>query len=350
MKNILFIKLGAIGDAIQAGAALLEFKTINPQVKIDWIIGSGIAPLFRNFDAIDQFIVISDAQIYRGHFFERLLALCRALYLILVKSGRYDEVFIGHSDSRYRLFSIPALLKNPILISKKLKIFSPSLSENRVSEYFHFLLNNQTSNLDVSSSLLKLGKALRMAQPNDTKDLEDAFSGVVVLVPGGSKNLLREDVLRRWPLDRYVQLANRLLIEGYRVVLVGGKDDAWVSPHFEGLRLTNCIGKTTLSELTYLLEFAAVIVSHDTGPLHLATLTNTPIVSLFGPTPASAVVPLNRVNIKILAADKSVTCAPCYDGKNYAPCSNPICMQSISIDQVLGFIKPYMQSKIDARH
>jgi len=150
-------------------------------------------------------------------------------------------------------------------------------------------------------------------------------------------------MLRRWPVERYAELAKKIIEDGHSVVLVGGKDDAWVLPHFRDIDVLNLIGKTSLKELLPIFDACQLIVSHDTGPLHMATLTKTPILALFGPTYASAVVPLERVSLCALEAIGSVACAPCYDGQNYASCDDPICMKSHSVEHVFASAKGLLQ-------
>ena len=110
----------------------------------------------------------------------------------------------------------------------------------------------------------------------------------IALAPGGARNPARDNPLRRWPLERYAELARLLTANGDAVLLTGGDDDAWVRagvrrrrrhrPHrarrrFRGSRRSS--------------RRCAAVVTHDSGPLHIARLVDAPVVGLFGPTAPS---------------------------------------------------------------
>ena len=160
----------------------------------------------------------------------------------------------------------------------------------------------------------------------------------------GARNLLRDDALRRWPLENYVALAAALLKAGHEVILAGGPDDTWASTSFTHLSVTDIIGKYSLLETLALLNSAAVTVTHDTGPLHLAGITSTAIVAIFGPTDPRGRLP-QRANTVALWGGEGFACRPCYDGRDYAPCLNNGCMQQITPAMVLGEIQTLLTAQ-----
>ncbi len=337
MKRILFIKLGAIGDVIQAAAAIDAFKLSNLGVQVDWVVGQSIAALLEKMAVADEVIPVPDQRLLTGPIFQRMRALLACWMQIAKKSQRYDAIYIAHTNWQYDLLALPAYIFNPHLIFQKHKRFFPALNEYRVSEYLKFLTGKTISAIESANILQKLGNHLLSSGQSQKSQFEQHDQKQsVVLVPGGSKNALRDDFLRRWPIERYVDLANLLINAGCEVVLVGANGDQWVKPYFEDVHVVDLIGKTSLLELVDVLNKASLIITHDTGPLHLATLTKTPLITLFGPTPSSAVAPIGRENLQIFTASPDIVCAPCYDGKNYADCNNPICMKSIPVDDVFA--------------
>lgn len=337
MKRILFIKLGAIGDVIQAAAAIDEFKLGKPGVQVEWVVGQSIAVLLEGMAVADSVIPVPDQALLTGSIFRRLKTLLTCWMNIARNIQRYDAIYIAHTNWQYDLLALPAYIFNPHLIFQKQKRFFPALNEYRVSEYLKFLAGKTIGAVESTNILQKLGNHLLSSGQSQKSQFEEHDQKQsVALVPGGSKNALRDDFLRRWPIERYVDLANLLINAGYEVVLVGANSDQWVRPYFENVHVVDLIGKTSLLELVDVLNKASLIITHDTGPLHLATLTKTPLITLFGPTPSSAVAPIRRENLQIFTASSDVFCAPCYDGKNYADCSNPICMKSIPVDDVFA--------------
>jgi ADP-heptose:LPS heptosyltransferase len=160
----------------------------------------------------------------------------------------------------------------------------------------------------------------------------------LILLNANSSDLIP---LRRWPAERYVELARRLL-EKYPEIFtafVGAPDEAAAAAELvRQVASTRCIslaGKTTLRELLVLYTLSEVLVTNDSGPAHFATLTPVHVVTLFGPeTPAlfAARTPRNTV------LWGNLLCSPCVNAYNnrQSPCRNNLCMQSITVDQVLA--------------
>src|SRR5262249_6596962 len=98
------------------------------------------------------------------------------------------------------------------------------------------------------------------------------------------------DYKRRWPLDSYRELIERILAElrGYTLVLIGAPEDvAYVAGLMRALpstpHLVDLCGAITLPELALLLQRSQLFIGNDSGPLHLAAAAGIPTVSFFGP-------------------------------------------------------------------
>jgi len=145
--------------------------------------------------------------------------------------------------------------------------------------------------------------------------------------------------LRRWPMERFEELARRCL-SAYPdcwIVLTGSPAEA---PAVESLarRIGNgrviCLaGHTTLRELVTLYGFSEVIVTNDSGPAHFAALTPIRILVLFGPETPELYGPLSPRGRAVSAA---LACSPCihvFNSRN-SPCTDNRCMKLISVDDV----------------
>jgi ADP-heptose:LPS heptosyltransferase len=147
--------------------------------------------------------------------------------------------------------------------------------------------------------------------------------------------------LRRWPTERYVELAKRLLEkfpESF-VAFTGAPNEAAAAARLvQQIGSNRCVsfaGKTTLRELLILYSHSRVLVTNDSGPAHFATLTPIHVVTMFGPeTPAlfGARTPRNTV----LWA--GIACSPCVSAYNnrQSSCRDNQCMQAITVDQVFA--------------
>ena len=159
---------------------------------------------------------------------------------------------------------------------------------------------------------------------------------------------MREDALRRWPAQRYRELAEQLLAAGYRVTLVGDASDAWVRSHFAGLDVRDEIGRHAIPATLGLLHAADLVIVHDTGILHMARLVGAPVIALFGPTPPARFL-VEAPDALALWGGADLACRPCYTGREYAACTNNLCIQRIEVAEVMRQAEGLIASRRLAR-
>lgn len=149
--------------------------------------------------------------------------------------------------------------------------------------------------------------------------------------------------LRRWPSERYVALAHRLLAEhdDVAIVLTGSPSEARdadeLARRIGSPRCASVAGATTLRELLVLYSFAEVMVTNDSGPAHLAALSPMHVITLFGPeTP----VVFGSRSERSTALFAGVPCSPCLNMFNNrtTSCRDNICMQAIRVDEVQAHV------------
>lgn len=334
MKRLLFIRLSALGDVVQAAAALKLFRDAHPGVEVDWAVDRGLLPLVERFNVADRVIPIDANGLFAGSLMSRLRSLWREMRK-LPALGEYDTVCSAHPDWRFGLLA--ALVRAKRRISPKQLVRSRGFipNRNRVFEYYRLLTGLDQGALPIDAALGSLGKAALASAEVSQFDLPARYT---VLMPGGAKNALRDDPLRRWPIASYVALAEKILSQGTSVVLLGGPGDRWVSEYFARLEVIDLVGQTSLIDMVALLDKASCAVTHDSGPIHLVSMTSVSLVGIFGPTPANAVLSFSRAKTIVFQPENRVACSPCYDGRTYAACEDNICMQVTSVQQVLSAV------------
>src|SRR6185369_7988099 len=107
-------------------------------------------------------------------------------------------------------------------------------------------------------------------------------ASVVAICPGSINSRAK-----RWPTDRFAALADRLIESQRKVLLIGSKDEIDVSEDVVR-RMKNApavlTGKTSLDQITAVLDRADLIVTNDTGPAHIGAALGRPTIVIFGPT------------------------------------------------------------------
>ena len=339
MPRALILKLGAIGDVIMLLPAAHQLHLAGWQ--IDWVCGPAVLPILQLYRWISP-ILADDRALLAGSHPRRLralLALWRRLAL-----RRYDLLAVLYYDRRYRLLVSPVRAARGVHLSSTARAFRLLPGRHHTDEYARILLNRpDTLNLEPLPPVPVPSGSL---PPSPLPP--PAGRPRVVLAPAGARNLLADDALRRWPAESYVILATLLLAQNVEVVLIGGPDDAWIQPLFAGLAVTDLIGTLTLPQTLALLDSGTVLVTHDTGPLHLAGITGAGIVALFGPTDPRGRLP-QRPGTLALWGGEALPCRPCYDGHTFAACPRNECIRQYTPEMVLAEVLAMLHDRADGR-
>ncbi|MBV9492085.1 MAG: glycosyltransferase family 9 protein [Verrucomicrobia bacterium] len=157
--------------------------------------------------------------------------------------------------------------------------------------------------------------------------------------------------LRKWPPERYVELARRLLerFPEVYVAMTGSPEEAdaidQIARSVGSARCFSLAGKTTLRQLFVLYTLSELLVTNDSGPAHFASMTPITVITLFGPETPLLFGALSGRTIPIWM---QIPCSPCVNAYNnrQSPCRNNLCMQAITVDHVLGVA---CQSYLDRR-
>jgi heptosyltransferase-2 len=304
MKNLLVIKVAALGDIIMMLPSLRYMKKKYPQLRITLAVGSMAEPFLKYYPEIDRVIFINEKRILTGNIFLKIFEIIKFWFKIMSISG--VRVFISHSDFKYSVLV-------PFWKHQK---FHPIRGRHHSDEYARHLDPDFNGELSFSP---------RRNVP---------FLYDVVLAPGGAKNLMRDDFLRRWPIENYVSVAKYLSEKGYKVALMGSESDSWVNVYFTGLKVENFIGRFNIEKTLELIESSRLLISHDSGPIHFGNLMGSAVLSIFGPTLAQEKIPVSHPLSFYFQGGKDLTCSPCYDGRNYAVCSRALCMEDVKPAQV----------------
>jgi heptosyltransferase-2 len=323
MQRVLIVKLGAIGDVVMALPAV--HALYQRGAAIDWICSPSVAPLLACYPWI-RVIVADDRAILKGSAGSRLRALTKLWRQI--GRGEYDLSATLYYDTRYKLLTLPVGARRKLMLSWTDRESRLLPTRHHSDEYMRILIGEEDTCRADSIAPLRPERLPISTLP------ERKASVRIGIVPGGASNMLRQQTLRRWPLAGYVELVRELLSRGYEVVLLGGPDDVWVRPEFAGLPVLDAIGALSLPEVIAACDTCDVVVSHDTGPMHLVGLSRAALLGLFGPTDPGSFLPRRR-EVRGIWGGEGFACRPCYDGRNFAPCHNNGCMQQITVPMIL---------------
>ena len=326
-RNILIIKPGAVGDLLQMTPVMRALRNYSPESAITLMVGHGTtAALFKNDHHVTETIVFDRDGTHRS--LSAQLELWRTL-----RSRRFDLVLNFQRSNLKAWFLASAAFPCRVLVYHKAK----DRTVHAVVNYLETLAPLGISTTDQRLELFldersrTYARELFSAQGMDSAPL-------IALNPGATH------AVNRWPTARFAELAD-LIAErlSSKAVIIGGPADVPLGEEIRALsrsRPLSVAGKTDLLQLGAVLEKCRVLVSGDTGPLHLATAVGTKTVALFGAADPERTGPVGSGHTVIQAA--GVSCVPCRS----RACSNAAyleCMDKITADRVADAVAATMQ-------
>jgi lipopolysaccharide heptosyltransferase II len=336
--KIVLLRPRRIGDIILTTPAVAALKRALPKASLTYVVEAPFARLVEGHPDLDKVIVIKPKLTTRDS-----LRLVRTL-----RREKFDAVIDFHGGPRTSLWTFlsGARLKVGYLIRGRGWPYDIAIPRGRAEGPIHSAENhlNLVRALGIAVAGTP-GLALPPARPEEKARLdrlfkENTLKGTkVVVLHIGAGNAFRD-----WGLDSLTGLARRLAaMPGVRVVLAGGEADCGRAEEMIGrgnLPALSLVGELNLIELRELIARAALFVGPDSGPMHLAASTGTPIVAVFGPTLPAHFAPWRR---KAVIVQKDLACRPCKQRE--CGTGDFRCLRTISVDEVFGACRPFLAAK-----
>jgi lipopolysaccharide heptosyltransferase II len=323
--NVLAVRFSSIGDVLLTTPLFRALRRRHPQARLTVLTKLVHAPLLSHNPHVNHVLGIPSGRGLAGIAAE-------------LRTHRYSHMLDLHDSIRTRL----------------LRVLVPghwtSYPKHRVARamLIHAKKNWYRDTRPVAERYFDAARDLEVAPDGGPPDLflspealgEAAdwleWSGLspdrsfIAIAPGAAH------ATKRWPLEHWHALLGRIVGQGFDVVLVGGSDDAAVghalAANADG-RVVNAAGQFGLQVTAAVLRDARVVVSGDTGVMHMATAVKTPVVALFGPTvrPFGFFPYTPRARVVELA----LPCRPCSSkGSSRCPLGHHRCLGDMSPDMV----------------
>ncbi len=311
--RILIVKLGALGDVINTFPVVVNIKT-RLNAEIHWLVAPLSAPLVSAHRFVDKTILFDK---------NRITATLPAVMKRL-RSYRYDMVLDLQRLFKSGLFTMAANASRRIGFDRdRCKELSWLFPFERIPP--------SSPDMHMVDQYMAFGKYLNIpcdrvtwAIPRSSAPFVNPDRPYAVLNIGATKPA------NRWPPHYFAGLAGRLRETlNLSCVITGGAEDraaGRIIKHSTACRVADLTGKTNIPQLVEIIANAALVVTCDTGPMHLASALGTPLVALFGPSDPNRTGPYRGAVIR-----KHLPCSPC----NRKICRHPLCMEQITPDDVL---------------
>jgi heptosyltransferase-2 len=300
-----------VGDAVMAVPALRELRRVLPQAHITLVARPGAADIFIGADFVDEVLPYNRESLadtwnqvrsWRRQKSDLALLFQNAFEAAAIAFLARVPTRIGYDTERRGLL-LTHSLPSPAWKAERHESF---YYLNIVAELQRLLGRKQTEaaapRFDLHVSADRKQEALRLLRENGAR----LNAPLAVLCPGSINSRAK-----RWPAERYAELADRLAESGSNVALIGSPAELDVSDEVCQRTRSQAIvltGKTSVAEATAIISIADILITNDTGPAHLGAALNIPTLVIFGPTNPLTTYPMSD-NAEIIR--HAPDCAPC---------------------------------------
>ena len=296
-----------LGDAVMASPAIENIiqNYINPEITI---IGSSVST-----EAMKAHPMVVKSYVLNKSYL--------SFYSTIQKLGEFDAFFSFRSSSRSRIFKSLVISKDKFQYEK-----NKYQGCHQVEKYNRFV--NECLNTNYSAGKLKIFNKLKNNGPKSSK--------LLGINPGASYGQAKQ-----WYPQEFAKVAIELS-EKYDIQIFGGFNEEKVAKDIEKILIEkkvvnfeNLAGKTSVSELVNCISNLDLLITGDSGPMHLAASFDIPTISIFGPTKdieTSQWKNKYSVNLK-----KNLDCQPCM--LRTCPLKHHNCMKQIKANEVLDAVK-----------
>jgi ADP-heptose:LPS heptosyltransferase len=366
-SNVLFIELAEMGSAILADPAMRKAKrAIGTRLHFATFARNAAAVHLLDTVPRENIFIIADASLWslvtgalRLLFWTRARGIDTVVDLELFSrftavlsgfSGAERTVgfhqFFGHGLYRGNFFTHRVVYNPQQHIAKNyIALVNAMLSDTAETPYSKTVIPDEEMAPHIRASSEPAQRAVALSIREECPGY-DPERHRLVLFNTDSSDLIP---LRRWPREYFVSLAAMILRRNPEVLILLTGDAAeragkeLLREAVGSERCINFAGRTAITDLPALFSQSALLLSNDSGPAHIASLTALPVFVLFGPESPQLYAPLGGATVFYAG----LACSPCVSAANQrkSPCTDNVCLRAIRPEGVFEAL----QASLDAR-
>lgn len=343
-KNILVVRLGAMGDIVHVIPAVKNLRTAFPSASISWLVEDKQKDLVESIPGIDEVIVFPRKQWQATlKYPQQYLTLMRELpsFLKKLRNKKYDIALDFHgnfksgilthlSGAKTRIGFPKGYCKEFNFIFSNVRVAPPQKKMNRIDKYLS-LLQGIGIKADYQQPAFSIPDADRLYIDHFIRQNSLYQRPVAIIHPGTSVF----GKFKRWQAKNYAILADRLIEDlNYTVVLTWGNLEYPIVEEIVSLmchKATIACKTSSTKQLIALLKHAKLFIGSDTGPTHIASCLEIPTVAIFGPKDPAIYAPYGKNTVVVR---KEIPCSPC----EKRACNHITCISSITPEDVFNKI------------
>lgn len=344
-RRILLVKPSALGDVVHALPVAATLHRRYPESRLDWLVEEEAADIVRGHPAISDVVVSGRRRWLRQLRGARQIAPTLgevARFVADLRRRRYDAVL-----------DLQGLFKSALYVMATGAPIRVGFAEGR--EGSPWVLTHRIAAppqpVHAVDRYLALAGAVGATEP--VREFQIALTPQAKSVAGSILAGCRRPVVvlhpaarwrtKLWEVRRWRELAAVLLAEGAGVLLTGGDADGALTAEIgAGLDPAplSLVGQLSLKELAAVLEGSDLMVTVDSGPMHMAAAMGTPVVALFGPTDPHRTGPLGTGTV----LQHPLPCSPCLQ-RHCRIADVHRCMRDLGVAEVLTAVRGLLKTR-----
>jgi lipopolysaccharide heptosyltransferase II len=312
--------LGAIGDIVLATAAIEAIAKAQPEAQIDFACKARFAGLLNGSPHIKNIYPFDEQGRYQG---------LRGLLMFIheLSANKYTAIIDLQNNPRSRMISLCLTAGKKICWSKdtwrrRMLVWGRGKGKPYKTVIQRYLEAAAKAGIKEPETKPKL-------YPVSDETIKLPQDGFIAIAPGA-----------HWPTKRWLGYSELIAKMGngkWKMVVVGDKNDRAITEDIiktSGENVTNFCGEFDLAQLVYVLSKAKMLVTNDTGAMHIAEAVGAPVVAVFGPTVKQFGFAPWRPESRVIETE--LDCRPCaLHGSQSCPKGHFNCMKRITTEQVL---------------
>jgi len=330
-KKILIVNVNWIGDVLFSTPAIRALRRHYPDAYIACMVVPRCKEVLELNPNINELIIYDEKGEYGG--------LAGKMKLIsALKARSFDTVFLFHRSLTRTLMVALSGIRERVGIDNPKRGFLLTKRVEQQPANIHKV--EQFLNIVKSTGIADQGKDMEVHVGKSDRDFARAFLDSQGIKEGGSFAILNPGGnwdLKRWPAERFAELGDRINEKfGMPVILTGAGKDVPLAQKISGMMKKKPViaaGTTTLRQLAAIMKLASLVVSNDSGPMHIAVSQGAPTIAIFGPTDPKLTGPYGGGIYMVIqkSSGKPGCNIPCYDLK----CEEALCMKAVTVDDVM---------------
>lgn len=349
MKRILIIKTSSLGDLFHALPAVHALK-VALKAEVDWVVQDIYADVVRCFTDVSHVIPFPKRALGPKLVIQALLGMSNAYRIKVDKGADVDVDAISPDD--FSLFSekmrareydyvidLQGLLKSAILarLARTRRRIGPSFHREGSKFFYTSVAGERNKDRHAVDECLDVLRHLNLSVPAvpefPVKFPEIGVGGGtgprVALVPCSRWET------KDWPPEKFIEVGRQLAAAGVQIFLIGSRDDKPVCKEIEagiGKNVENLCAKTRIADIGGVLAQMDLVITVDTGPMHIAAALGKPVLAVFGATDPKRTGPYGSRNIVI--THENLACRPCLSRACKRPQKDIACLRELDARRI----------------